>query len=680
MTPFEFHTGIEYAQASDDQHKGKCPFCEKEEKFWFNDKNLWDCKNAKCIDPATGKQRSGNITSFLKQLYDEFDTTTKAAQIVSEARALPQGRVSQLGLKHNPWNDSIIIPTYRNGKINNLYKATERDGKWMILCTPTMEHTIMNYPEEPNQKVWVVEGHWDRIAAAAILNHSPDTTIIGVPGAGVWKKSWTDVLAERDVVFCYDYDDSGRAGFEKVILKHITSHNRKPKSISYINWSLSEDSLPEKFDLSDAYKKWGRKTYEKLEPLITGYKSPEGTVVVRSTIETVQANMEIDTWEKLLNEVRGVYHVTEDMRNCLLLALTSIYSVNIGGEQLWLRIIGPPGCGKTTIAKIISASEQVVLKSTFTGLFSGWQDDKDEDASMVPMIAGKTLCVKDADALLRQANVERIFSELRDFYDKDSSTQYRNRKQNDYRNISSTMILCGTHILRRADQSFLGERFLDFEMRLSREDQEKIEESMMQRSMALASDPSNLPPEIPVQAACKGFIEHLMSRKMEYTIPIETQRIIKRMARIAVAMRTAVDRDMFGRGDITFAPVIEVPTRIIGQLTKACMCVHMVTGETTSNMGMAIVSKIVHDIINPTSKRFQLCQELMEGWYTRDMLIEATGQSKSTINRELDDLRALRLVDVKKIPSRLPGHKQLSFTLTEEIKEGLLMVMRGANG
>ena len=48
------------------------------------------------------------------------------------------------------------------------------------------------------------------------------------------------------------------------------------------------------------------------------------------------------------------------------------------------------------------------------------------DASLIPLIAGKTLIVKDADALLRQKNVEQIFSELRDFYDKDSSTFYKN--------------------------------------------------------------------------------------------------------------------------------------------------------------------------------------------------------------------------------------------------------------
>lgn len=677
MTPFSFHTGINYETSNDEQWKGTCPFCEKEGKLWFNKENLWDCKNAKCVNPATGGQRSGNLHSFLKQVYDEHETATRAAQIVSDIRQIPKGRISQLGLKYNPWNDSILIPTFRNGKLNNLYKAVLKDGKFTVLCTPTMEHTLFNYPEDPHDTVWVIEGHWDRLMAEAILNHAPDTTAIAVPGAGVWKSAWTPVLADRNVVFCYDNDDSGRSGFEKVIRKHIASSPRKPKSISFIDWSKSDEALPPKFDLSDAYLKWGRKTYEKLEGMIEGYKSPENTVVVRTTIETVQANKEIDSWEKLKKEFHKIYHVTHDMEYCLLLCLTSVYSVNVGGEQLWLRVIGPPGCGKTTIVKALSASDQVVLKSTFTGLFSGWHDDKDEDASMVPMIAGRTLAVKDADALLKQANVERIFSELRDFYDRDSSTQYRNRKSNDYRNISSTMILCGTNVLRRSDQSFLGERFLDFEMRMNRVDQAMIEKKMMQRTMALALDPSNLPPETPVQAACKGFIEHLMDRKMTTNLSEHMQDEIMSLARLTAAMRTNVDRDMYGKGDVTFAPVQEIPTRLIGQLGKLCACVPIVTGDPDETIAKEMLYKVVHDILDPTSNRFKLCMDLMEDWFTRNNLVESTGMSKSQVNRELDDLRVLRLVEMRKLNSTLAGHKTLAFTLREDIKEGLMKVIKG---
>ena len=671
MNPFEFWTGLE-AEEHGDQYISTCPFCEKSEKFYFNKDFLWDCKNLSCVDPINRKPRSGNLVSFLRQLYEEHDTITKASQIVSDWRQLPTARISQLGLKYNPLNDSIMIPTFKNGKLNNLYKAEKRNDKVLVLCTPSMEHTIMNWPEDPHQTIWICEGHWDRIAAEAIVGNANNITCIGVPGAGVWKKGWTDILVDRDVVFCYDNDNSGRVGFEKVIAKHIASHPQKPKSVSFIEW---DKELPDKYDLNDCYKTHQRKSFEYLTPFIKPFKVSEGTVIVKQTIENVQANITIDSFDKFMDVFKETYHTTPDMELSLLLVLVSIYSLNVGGEQIWLRLIGPPGCGKTTIAKAVSASDQVLLRSTFTGLFSGYNDGSNEDKSLVPIIAGKTLFVKDADALLQQANISRIFSELRDFYDKDSSTGYRHGFNHDYRNIPSTMVLCGTNVLRRADQAFLGERFLDLEMRISPRDEELISQRMLERSMMLASDPSKLPPEIHVQAAAKGFIDHhLTNRVLNSGLTKELQGNILRLAKLTAKMRTKVDRDTFGKGDVTFSPVAELPTRLIGQLSKMMMCVPMVLGRDDEPISNKLLKKVVRDVIDPSSNRYKLCQDLMEGWYGRDELVEMTGMSKSMVTRELDDLRILRLVDERLGASNIPKHKRLVFTLRDDIKEGLIQI------
>ena len=676
MNPFEFHTGQTYEEHGD-QYIGTCPFCERENKFYFNKEWLWDCKSGTCVCPTDGKRRSGNVVTFLRQLYEEHETLTKAANKVAEWRGLPLGRIQQLGVKYNPWNDSIIIPTFRNGKINNLYKVVNKKvnegGQWRerltILCTPSVEHTLMSYPEETEDTVWVCEGHWDRIAAESIVGNTNGITPIGVPGAGVWKKYWTDVLAEKNVVFCYDNDPSGKTGFERVIAKYISGHHQKPKSVSYIKWP---ESTPEKYDLNDCFREHGKKSYAILKEYITEYEAPEGTVIVKSTIENVPANKECDTYDKLIDIFSESYHTTQDMRDCLLLVLASIYSISIEGEQLWLRVIGPPGCGKTTIAKAVSAAEQVVLKSTFTGLFSGWRDDSGEDKSMVPLISGKTLIVKDADALLKQPNVNQIFSELRDFYDKDSSTGYRHGFNHDYRNVRSTMVLCGTNVLRRSDSSFLGERFLDYELTITEADESLIATKMMEKSMQVAMDPSALPPDTPVMAAAKGFIEHLLERPMNTRLTPEIQNDIKRLAKLTAQMRTKVDRDMQGKGEVTFSPVTELPTRLIGQLAKLCLCVPVVSGRIED--ASRLLRKVVKDIIDPTSNRYKMCLILIEGYYGRDEIVECTGITKSTVTRELDNLRVLKLVDEKVMDSKLgiPGRKRKVFKLKEEVIEGLI--------
>ncbi len=671
MHLFEFHTGIKPHQHGN-QFIMDCPFCEKEGHFFYNAETfLWDCKVC---------HKSGNPVMFLRQIYEQFDTMTQTSQFISGLRDLPVSAVQDCKLKYNPLNSTYMIPTFKHGKLNNLYKVAQvrKQNKttgewydaWIIMASPSpMEHTLMNWDETTEDTLLIAEGHWDRIAARAIIG-SQSITPIGVPGSGVWKPGWCEILAEKHVIFAYDHDASGRAGYENVIIKHIAQSQYKPSKISFVKWP---DDKPEGYDLNDCYREYGRGAWHKINQWITTYTSPENTVVVKATVDTVQADKSCQTFEDLLSRYESVYHTTDSMRMGILLVLSSIYSVRIEGEQLWIRLIGAPSSGKTTIAKCVSGSEQVVVKSTFTGLFSGWKDDGGQDASLIPMIAGKTLIVKDADALLKQPNIEKIFSELRDFYDKDSSTFFKNMVAFDYKNIRSTMILCGTQVLRRSDQSFLGERFLDYELILEDRDRELIEERMLQRSIATAMNPSTLPPEMPVVAAAKGFIENLMERPCNTVMGVREQHNIKTLARLAATLRTKVDREKFGQREMTFEPVIEVPARLIGQLTKLYMAATVVLGlDKPNEMVHGLVNKVVRDIIDFRSYRMKVCRVIMTAPKSRDEIVLASDLSIERVNRELEDLIALRLVNgYKAASSSGMGRHVWKFQLTDALREGL---------
>jgi hypothetical protein len=669
MHIFEFHTGV-HPQQHGNQYITDCPFCEKEKHFFYNAENfMWDCKV--CM-------KSGNPVMFLRMLYEQFDNVTQTSKFISNLRDLPLSCVQECGLKYNPLNGTYLIPTFKHNRLQNIYKVVqtkkqdktthEWHDKWIIMASPTMEHTLMNWDETTEDTILIAEGHWDRLAARAIIGSQPITPI-AVPGAGVWKDTWCELLSEKNIIFAYDNDNSGRAGYENVILKHIAKSQYKPKSISILRWPEQKD---EGYDLNDCYREYGRAAYGRIKDWIQPYTSPENTVVVKTTVDTIPADKTCTTFEDLMSRYEQVYHTTTPMKMGLLLVLSSIYSVRIEGEQIWVRLIGAPSSGKTTIAKCVSGSDQVVVKSTFTGLFSGWKDDAGQDASLIPLIAGKTLIVKDADALLRQPNIEKIFSELRDFYDKDSSTFFKNMVAFDYKNIRSTMILCGTQVLRRSDQSFLGERYLDFELDISERDRECIEERMLQRSMMVAINPSTLPPEMPVVSAAKGFIEHLMQRPNNIQLGLREQTNIRTWARLAATLRTKVDREKFGQREITFEPVIEVPARLIGQLTKLYMCAPVVLGiDRPNELVHQLVAKVVRDIIDYNSPRMKICRVIMNEPHSRDEIVTATEQSMERVNRELQDLIALQLVNGYKQSSTGVGRHVLKFQLIDSLREGL---------
>lgn len=669
MHIFEFHTGLK-PETRGEQSVMTCPFCLKEDHFFYNNSTfLWDCK-------VCG--RTGNPATFMQELYGMFDNITKTSQEIAQLRGLTVQSVHDCKLKYNPMNGTYLIPTFRNGTLNNLYKAAfiprKRDDgtvdqKLIVMATPNQDHTLMNWDETTNDELWITEGHWDRIAANAVIGSHP-ISVTGVPGANVWKRTWTEYLNEKDVLFIYDNDPAGRAGFERVIIQHIHGSNFYPRSIRFVRWP---EDKKEGYDLNDAYKEYGKGTFTKIREWSEPYKAPENIVVTKTTIETVTADMSVDSYEKLIEKYETIYHTTDAMRQAILLVLSSIYSVKLEGEQIWVRLIGPPSSGKTSIAKTMSGSSQVVLKSTFTGLFSGWKDkDDDSDASLVPMIAGKTLIVKDADALLKQKNVEQIFSELRDFYDKDSSTFYKNRVANDYRNIRSTMILMGTHVLRRSDQSFLGERFIDFVLHLEEADRAHIEEMMLDKSIKAALDPTNIPLDTPIISAGKGFLEHLMERPCKvYLGPREKNNVLT-WARLAATFRTKVDREQYGTKEIASQPIIEVPARLIGQLTKLYSCATVVLNlERPNDTVHRLLAKVTRDIMDMESARMKIVMAIKDGFRVRPDIIKLTDLSAERVTREILDLAALGLIEIQKEQLNTSGRYTSAVRLKPEYKVNL---------
>lgn len=174
-----------------------------------------------------------------------------------------------------------------------------------------------------------------------------------------------------------------------------------------------------------------------------------------------------DRYCALVNSWRKAMKWTPGLDRALSVMLASIASTPSVGDQLWIKIIGPAACGKSTLCEALSANTNyVIAKSTLRGFHSGYRsgrngDHDEEDNSLISLISGKTLVTKDGDTLLQSPNLGQILAEARDLYDSVSRSHYRNRMGRDYTGIRMTWILCGTSSLRQLDSSELGERFLD---------------------------------------------------------------------------------------------------------------------------------------------------------------------------------------------------------------------------
>jgi hypothetical protein len=640
--PFTFHTGIQYEESGDQQY-GDCIFCGKK-KFYFGSgpEYLWDCKNTTCPGP-----QKGNVYSFLQGFHAILNPAP--VSLLAEERGIPLAVLLNNNIRYNQFRSNetyhtFAIPTYNSqGNINNLYRVfphPEKAGKRLIYSTPSLQANLYNYPspDSTEQTIWLVEGHWDKLAAEAIVGNRP-ITCIGWPGSKFDPK-WCKVFQNKDLCIFYDKDDAGVQELKRTTDALFQSPH-KPKSIKVIAWP---DGLPEHFDVNDTLKLQGPQSYQFLEMNLADFESPQTTAA-----PLIVADDTCDSFEKLLADAASTYYFTPDMELLLLAMITSIYSIRIEGEQIWYRFMGAPGSSKTTMANIVGASSSTIMRDTFTGLLSGWKDEQDQDASMIPLIQDRGLIVKDADALLQQPNIQQIMSELRAFYDKQIAVTYRNRVNYDHQGIRSSFIFCGTHALRDMDNTSLGERFLDFELHVSDDDRKAISLRSLQNAKAAAR--GGIPPESRIKEKSKGFIDgHLLQKDDIADFPSEVDDRILSLGNLISYMRANVERDY--KGNLKYRPYPEVPSRIVKQLTKLYLCAPIVYGTKTIPQPVHdLVSHTVRDIINIDSLRYKICRAMMffDGPLTGDELCSKLHPAKpERIEQEIQNMVELEMIQLGK--------------------------------
>ena len=112
---------------------------------------------------------------------------------------------------------------------------------------------------------------------------------------------------------------------------------------------------------------------------------------------------------------------------------------------------------------------------------------------------------------------------------------------------------------------------------------------------------------------------------------------------------------------------------MIGQLTKLYMCAPVVLGLDRPNETVdRLVAKVTRDIIDFKSPRMKICRHIMKKPFSRDELVTVTDLSIERVNRELQDMMALRMLYGHKTDSSSGlGRKVLRVQLSPELTASL---------
>lgn len=501
LKPFINH-GVNLEASSGDQAIGDCPFCGKEGKFWVNIKTgQWDCK-------VCGEK--GNAVTFLRLLWDRSDKETEDYEGFAADRTLlyPE-TLMRWGVCKSIINDRWMVPGYNvEGKMVQLYQYTPvmEKGEWVKRLLPTPEmgghgfHRSNFYdPKKPN--LYICEGPWDGLAWCETLRRAKEdgenlavtgaessslyatASVIATPGANVFQENWCKVASGKHIFLMYDSDHPRqckggkvvRTGFDGMqrVAEMLSRYEQPPAGIYFIKWGEEgyDPSLADGYDLRDSLNhptivervSVMRRVLHSVEPI------PAEWVKGRTSQAQATGGTEIEClpcsdWSSLQNTWRKAMHWTEGLDRTLSVMLASVTSTKSVGDQLWIKVIGPPSSGKSTLCEAISINKKNVLAlSTIRGFHSGFKDPDAGGAniSLIIRLNGKTLVTKDGDSLLTAPNKDQILGEARDLYDGTARSDYRNGMGKAHEGIRVTWILCGTGELKNLDTSELGARFLD---------------------------------------------------------------------------------------------------------------------------------------------------------------------------------------------------------------------------
>ncbi len=166
----------------------------------------------------TSADTTYNVASKVEEFHKALIENNKALAQLESTRGIKIDIVKKYKLGFDSYHQRIVIPLTVNGVYTNLrkYKSNVKQGESKYIgVTDHNSPALFPFDNLKEDKIYLMEGEMDCLLAIQL--GLPAITVTG--GAGSWNDAWTMYFADKEVVICYDIDEAGRKGSQKVINK-----------------------------------------------------------------------------------------------------------------------------------------------------------------------------------------------------------------------------------------------------------------------------------------------------------------------------------------------------------------------------------------------------------------------------------------------------------------------------
>ena len=298
---------------------------------------------------------------------------------------------------------------------------------------------------------------------------------------------------------------------------------------------------------------------------------------------------------------KETFYIEDDTLIDVLVAI-ACSAKNMKSDAIWMLIIGPPSCGKTTYISVLTGIKYAFQISTLTenALLSGMAGNPETEKSLLHKIGekGGLILMKDFTTILtdKEEKKKKILGELREVYEGHLTKATGNGKDAKWgpgAKVNFVGAVTDAIYMSGGDDASMGRRMIDYIMpKLSKETRKKMAKKASYNINDIGEKRDII---------TKAFGEFITAKQKEMplVLPLIPEEIVDELIDIAdfsTIMRTATKRDF--HGNLTFTPEHEVPIRMNNQLLTLAQVMTWLNDGVFKQEHKDIIIKMAFDSIS----------------------------------------------------------------------------------